>query len=91
MFCLNDDDDPKETATAIPPSLASTAVENNSQKEIVVETPPEDTLEKILKAPSVKRRKKTTQTVSVSLEAHQTVSSSSDVSTPCAILYDMTQ
>jgi hypothetical protein len=91
MFCLSDDDDPKETATAIPRSSASTAVENNSQKEIVVETPREDTLEKILKAPSVKRRKKTTQTVSVSLEAHQTASSSSDVSTPCAILYDMMQ
>jgi hypothetical protein len=50
-------------------------VEKNLQEEIVVETPLKDTLEKILKAPSVKRPKKTTQTVCVSLEAHQTTSS----------------
>jgi hypothetical protein len=54
-----------------------------------VETPPEDTLEKILKAQIVKLFKKTTQTISVPIEAHQTASSSSDVSTPCALLYDM--
>jgi hypothetical protein len=52
----------------------------------VVETPPMDTLEKILKAQVVKRRKKMTQTVAVPLEAHQTASSSSDVSIPCALL-----
>jgi hypothetical protein len=91
MSSLSDGDDPKETAAVVRPSLASTALEKNLQEEIVVETPPKDTLEKILKAPSVKRRKKTTQTVSIPLEAHQTASSSSDVSTPCALLYDMAQ
>jgi hypothetical protein len=55
-------------------------VEKNSQEETMVEIPPEDTLENILHAPVVKRRKKMTQTVSVPLEAHQTTSSSSDVS-----------
>jgi hypothetical protein len=60
MSSLNDDYDPKETVDVVPPSLASTAVEKNSQEEIVVETPPEDTLEKILKAPSVKCCKMTT-------------------------------
>jgi hypothetical protein len=85
------DDDPKETVVVVPPSLASTAVKNNSQEDIAVETPMEYALEKILMAPIVKHRKKTTQTVSVPLETHQTTSSSNDVSTPCALLYDMAQ
>jgi hypothetical protein len=50
-------------------------MEKNSQEEIVVETPLEDTLEKILKAPVIMHRKKMTQTVSVPLEVHQTASS----------------
>jgi hypothetical protein len=89
MSSLSDDDDPKETIALVLASSAYTAVEKNSQEEIAMETPPEDTLEKILKALVVKRRKKMTQTVSVPLEAHQTASSSSDVSIPCALLYDM--
>jgi hypothetical protein len=91
MFSLSDDDDPKETATAVPPSSASSAVEKNLQEEIAAETPLEDTLEKILKAPSIKGRKKMTQIISVFLEAHQTASSLGDVSTPCVLLYDMVQ
>jgi hypothetical protein len=61
-------------------------VEKNLQEETVVETPREDTLEKILNALVAKRHKKTTQTVSVPLEAHQTTASSSDVSIPCALV-----
>jgi hypothetical protein len=60
-------------------------VEKNSQEETAVEIPPKDTLEKILNAPVIKRRKKMTQTIFVPLEAHQTASSSSDVSIPCAL------
>jgi hypothetical protein len=89
MSFLSDDDDPKETAALVLLSSTSIAVEKNLQEEIAVETPPEDTLEKILKAPVMKRRKKTTQTVSIPLEAHQTASSSSDLSIPCALLYGM--
>jgi hypothetical protein len=54
-----------------------------------VEIPPEDTLEKIINAPVTKRRKKATQTASVSLEAHQGAFSSSDVSMPCALFFMM--
>jgi hypothetical protein len=60
-------------------------VEKNSQEETAVEIPPEDTMENIINAPVTKHRKKMTQTVSVPLEAHQTTSSSSDVSMPCAL------
>jgi hypothetical protein len=63
MFSLSDDDDPKEIATAIPPASASTPMEKNLQEEIAMETPLEDTLEKILKAPSIKHRKKMMQTI----------------------------
>jgi hypothetical protein len=52
-------------------------MEKNSQEETAVEFPPEETLEKILNALVIKRRKRTTQTVFVPLEAHQTASSSS--------------
>jgi hypothetical protein len=61
-------------------------VEKNSQEETAVEIPMEDTLEKILNASVIKRRKKMTQTVYVPLEEHQTASSSSDVSIPCALV-----
>jgi hypothetical protein len=61
-------------------------MEKNSQEETAVETPSEDTLEKILNAPVVKRRKKMMQTLFVPLEAHQTTSSLSDVSIPCALV-----
>jgi hypothetical protein len=44
-----------------------------------MEIPPEDILEKIINALVTKYRKKVTQTASVSLEAHQDASSSSDV------------
>jgi hypothetical protein len=55
----------------------------------VVEFSPKDTLEKIMKAPAIKRRKKATHTASVSLEAHQDTFSSSDVSTPRALFFMM--
>jgi hypothetical protein len=61
-------------------------VEKNSQEETAVEIPPEDTLEKILNPPVVKHRKKRTQTVYVSLEAHQPASSSSDLSITCVLI-----
>jgi hypothetical protein len=64
-------------------------VEKNLREETAVETPPEDTLEKLLKVPVIKHRKKTAQTVSVPLEAHQTASLLSDVSKPCVLLYVM--
>jgi hypothetical protein len=54
-----------------------------------VEIPSEDTPEKIINAPVIKRRKKTTQTVFVPLEAHQADSSLSDVSMPCALSFMM--
>jgi hypothetical protein len=46
-------------------------------------------MEKIINAPVTKRRKKVTQIASVSLEAHQDASSSSDVSMPCALFFMM--
>jgi hypothetical protein len=69
------------------PPPTSAIVEKNSQEETVVEVPPEDALEKIMKASALKCCKKATHTASVSLEAHQDASSSSDVSTPCALLF----
>jgi hypothetical protein len=60
-------------------------MEKSSQKEIAIETPSEDTLEKIVTMPSIKHRKKVTKTVIVSLEVHQTASSL-DVSTLNALL-----
>jgi hypothetical protein len=66
--------------------LCQPLAEKNSQEETVVEVPPEDALEKIIKAPALKRRKKAMHSASISLEAHQDASSSSDVSTPCALL-----
>jgi hypothetical protein len=71
------------------PSPTSIVAEKNSQEETTVEIPPEDTMEKIINAPVTKRRKKVTQIASVSLEAHQDASSSSDVSMPCALFFMM--
>jgi hypothetical protein len=51
-----------------------------------MEIPPKDTLEKIINAPVMKRRKNTMQTVTVPLEAHQAASSSSDVIITCALV-----
>jgi hypothetical protein len=70
----------------LPPPTSAVA-ENNSQEETAVEVPPEDALEKIMKAPALIHHKKATQTTSVSLEVHQDASSSSDVSMPCALLF----
>jgi hypothetical protein len=50
-------------------------VEKNSQEETAVEIPSEDTLEKIINAPVIKRDKKMMQIVFVPLEAHQAASS----------------
>jgi hypothetical protein len=87
MIFLSDDDKPKETAAIVLPPPISVVAEKNSQEETVVEVPLEDALEKIMKAPVLKHRKKTTHTASVSLEAHQDTSSSDDVSMPCALLF----
>jgi hypothetical protein len=84
---LSDDDKPKETAVVVLPPPTSAIVEKNSQEEAAVEIPPEDTLEKIMKVSALKHRKKAMHTASVSLEVHQDASSSSDVSTPYALLF----
>jgi hypothetical protein len=81
---LSDDDKPKETADVVLHLPTFAIEEKNSQEEVVVKIPAQDALEKIIGAP--KCRKKMTHTTSVSLEAHQGASSSSHVSTPCALL-----
>jgi hypothetical protein len=63
------------------PSATSAATKKGSQEEIVVGNASLDTLEKIVGAPSLKHHKKTTHSTSVSLEAHQPLSSSDNVST----------
>jgi hypothetical protein len=50
-----------------------------------VESPPEDTLEKIINVPTTKHHNKMMHFVSVSLEAHQPPSSSSNVSITCSL------
>jgi hypothetical protein len=70
----------------LPPPTSAVA-KKNSQEETVIEVLPEDALEKIMKAPALKHHKKATHTASVSLEAHQDASSSSNVSTPYALLF----
>jgi hypothetical protein len=71
------------------PSPTSIVAEKNSWEETAMEIPPEDTLEKIINVSVTKRRKKATQTASVSLEAHQDASSSSDVSMSYALFFMM--
>jgi hypothetical protein len=53
------------------PSITSVVAKKGSWEEIMVETPSQDTLEKIIGAPIMKRHKKATYSASVSLEAHQ--------------------
>jgi hypothetical protein len=83
-FFFSDDDGSKEDVAVVLPPSASMVVEKSLQKEIATDIPPDNTLEKILTAP--KRRKKATPSVAVSLDAHQTVSSLSDVSTHYPLL-----
>jgi hypothetical protein len=68
------------------PSATSAAVKKDSQGETVVGNPSQDALEKIVGAPSTKCRKKETHSVSVSLEAHQSLSSSNNVGTTCILI-----
>jgi hypothetical protein len=68
------------------PSSTSTTLVRASQEETVVENPSQDILEKIVGAPGTKRHKKTTRSASVSLEEHQPVSSSDNMSMPFCIL-----
>jgi hypothetical protein len=62
-------------------SVTSAAAKKGSQEETGVGNPSQDALEKIAGAPSTKRHKKATHSASVSLEAHQPLSSSDNVST----------
>jgi hypothetical protein len=70
------------------PLTTSTALIGVSQEETVVENPSRDILEKIVGAPPTKRCKKTTHSAFVSLEAHQPISSSDNVSiTFCMLIF----
>jgi hypothetical protein len=69
----------EDTAPVSPPS-ASAAVENNLQKEAIDETPMVEVLEKAAADAKIKHRKKDTKPAVASHEAHQAISSSSDVS-----------
>jgi hypothetical protein len=71
----------KENTAPIPPPSTSITVERNPQKEGASETPIVAVLEKAVVDAKSKRRKKDTEPASTSLEAHQAVFSSSDVST----------
>jgi hypothetical protein len=86
MFFFSDDDKLKKTTTVVLPPTTSTASIRVSQEETLVENPSQDILEKIVGASPTKRCKKTTHLMSVSLEAHQPVSSSDNVSTTFFIL-----
>jgi hypothetical protein len=68
------------------PSTTSAAAKKGSQEETVVGNSSQDALEKIVGAPSTIRRKKATHLASVSLEAHQPLSSSDNVSTTCILI-----
>jgi hypothetical protein len=86
IFCLtqllfpSDEGVAKEDAAPVPPPSTSATVENNPQKEAASETPMVTVLEKAAVDAKSKRRKKDTKPASASLEAHQDVFSSSDVS-----------
>jgi hypothetical protein len=69
-FSFSDDDKPKKTTTVVLPLTTCTALVRVSQEETMVKNPSHDILEKIVGAPPTKHRKKTTHSVSVSLEAH---------------------
>jgi hypothetical protein len=83
---FSNDDKPKKTNTMVLPLTTSTALVRDSQEETVLENPSQDILEKIVGAPPMKRRKKTTHYASVSLEAHHPVSSFDNVSKPFFIM-----
>jgi hypothetical protein len=86
MIFFSDDDKQKGTTTVVLPSTTSGAAKKGSQEETVVGNPSQDALEKIVGAPSTKRRKKATHSASVSLEANQPLSSSDNVSTTCILI-----
>jgi hypothetical protein len=85
-FSFSDDDKLKKTTTVVLPLRTSTAPVGVSQEENVVENPSQDILEKIVSAPPTKRHKKMMPSASVSLEAHQPLSSSDNVSITFYIL-----
>jgi hypothetical protein len=86
MIFFTDDDMPKGTTTVVLPSTTSAAAKKGSQEETVVGNPSQDALEKIVGAPSTKHRKKATHSASASLEAHQPLSSTDNVSTTCILI-----
>jgi hypothetical protein len=86
MIFFSDDHKPKGKTTVVLPSTTSAAAKKGSQEETVVRNPSQDALEKIVGAPSTKRCKKATLSVSVSLEAHQPPSSFDNVSTTCILI-----
>jgi hypothetical protein len=86
MIFFSNDDKPKKTTTVVLPSTTPTAPIEVSREETMVETPSQDILEKIVGAPPTKHRNKATHSASVSLEAHQPLSSSDNVSTTICIL-----
>jgi hypothetical protein len=83
MIFFSDDDKPKGTTTLVLHSTTSAAVKKGSLEETVVGNPSQDAVEKIIDAPSTMCHKKVTHSASVSLEAHQPLSSSNNVSTTC--------
>jgi hypothetical protein len=85
-FSFSDDDKPKKTTIVVLPLTTSTAPVGVSQEDTVVENPSHDILEKIVGASPTKRRKRMTHSMSVSLEAHQPLSSSDNVSITFCIL-----
>jgi hypothetical protein len=88
MIFFSDDDKPKKTTTVVLPPTTSTAPIGVSQEETMVENPSQDILKKIVGAPPTKRCKKVTHSASISLEAHQPLSSSDNVSTTfCIIIF----
>jgi hypothetical protein len=68
----------------IPPSVTSAIAERNSQKETASESPLVIVLEKAAADAKSKHRKKDKNPASTSLEAHQALFSSSDVSIFCS-------
>jgi hypothetical protein len=65
----------------VPPSATSTAPKKHPQEETIMDKPSQDLQEQVVGTQPLKCQKRTTQTTSVSLEAHQPSSSSDHVST----------
>jgi hypothetical protein len=86
MIFFTDDDMPKGKTTVVLPLTTSAAAKKGSQEETMVGNPSQDALEKIVGAPSTKHRKKATHSTSASLEAHQPLSSTDNVSTTCILI-----